>query len=84
MTETGYNETYDNQGNVIESEPFTVSDELILIRDAQEQINTYHLQVLDYLGRWGQLNDNQKDDLLKHLARFYLVAGQQLGYFTVE
>ena len=84
MAETGYNEVYDSQGNLVESAPFVISDDQLLVRDLTKESNEYHTLALQALRNWGSLTLPQKDKVLKFLLGFYLVAGQQLGYFKID
>lgn len=81
--EIRYHIYLDVDGNEIERIPYEVSDEQLLLESLEKEANARHTEIMDWLNRWGQLNDNQKDDLLKFLAGFYLVAGQRLGYFVL-
>lgn len=83
MPETRYIDTYDNQGNVISHEPYTVSDEQLLLEQLSKETNESHVLVLRAIDNWGSLTLAQKDALLKFLAKFYIVAGVRLGLFRL-
>lgn len=84
MPELGYNEVYDSQGNVVESVPFTISDNQLLVRGLAKEANEYHTLAMQAYRGWGSLTIVQKDKVLQFLLGFYLVAGQQLGYFHID
>lgn len=83
MPETGYNEVYDRDGNVIESIPFEVSDDQLLARELKQEANSYHILAMQAYRSWGSLTPKQKDRALKFLLGFYLTVGERLGYFVV-
>lgn len=78
MPETRYLKTYEN-GVLVSSVPYVVSDAQLLEERLQKEGNDAHTKVIQALANWGSLTLAQKDQLLKLLAGFYLVAGSKLG-----
>ncbi len=80
MPETRYVEEY-KDGVLVESTPYVVSDAQLLLESLAGELNSHHTQVLQALDNWGSLTLAQKDQLLKLLAKFYILAGDRLGVF---
>lgn len=83
MPEIGYHETFDKDGNVIESIPFEVSDDELLMRELEKEANDYHNKALQAFKNWDKLTTQEKSKIVKFLLGFYLVAGQSLGLFNI-
>jgi len=83
MPETGYNETFDSQGNVIESTPFEISDNQLQLRALDKECNAYHVLARQALANWDTLTLSQKDKVLKFLLGYYLSSAHQLHYYQV-
>ena len=82
MPETRYIETYED-GVLVSRTPYEVSDEQLYLESLEAECNSQHTKVLQAINNWGSLTPAQKDQLLKFLAKFYIVAGERLGLFVV-
>lgn len=68
---------------IIEQIPYEVSDEQLYMEQLEKECNETHLKVLLAINNWSKLTPAQKDELLKFLAKFYIVAGVRLGCFNL-
>ena len=82
MTEIRYVKTYDSQGNLVDSQPYEVSDQQLLEEQLSRELNENHLLALQAYQNWSSLTPPQKDKILKLLLGFYLSAGRKLNYFN--
>lgn len=78
MPETRYIEHYDTEGNLIEKEPFEVSDEELYQEQLQAEFNDIHSQAILALKNWDTLTLAQKDVILKNLLRWALWKDERL------
>lgn len=87
MPETAYNETYDQNGNVIESVAVIISDDQLLWREAQGNVNSSHQVFLQLIRDWPTLTPAQKlarvNELFPLVVEACLVYGEQLGNYRV-
>lgn len=83
MPETRYIITF-KDGVEISRTPYQVSDAQLLLEAFQEECNSEHTRVVQGIAKWGSLTASQKDQLLKLLAKFYILAGVKLELFSLE
>lgn len=83
MVEIGYNETTDGQGNIIESIPFEISDDELLLRELATQVNIWHHQDISAYGHWDSLELKEKAKILKELLGATLSILERLEYFAL-
>ena len=76
MPETRYQtiETYDSEGNVINTEqiPYEVSNEELYQEQLNAEFNDIHEKAILALKNWGSLSLAQKDTILKNLTKWAL------------
>ena len=82
MSEIRYIREYTN-GVLTAEIPYTVSDNELLLEQLAKETNESHTLVIQAINHWGSLTLAQKDQLLKLLAKFYIVAGVRLGLFRM-
>lgn len=82
MPETRYIKNYDIDGNLVSTIPYEVSDQQLMIEQLEKDCNEAHDKVILAIKNWGVLTLAQKDELLKFLAKFYILAGARLGFFS--
>ena len=71
--------TYDSKGNIVEQITRIISDEELAKEALLEEVNSTHIVVAQAIKSWDKVTLAQKDQLLKFLAKFYLVADEKLN-----
>jgi len=81
--EGGYDSTKPNN-NIIKQETEVVSDEQLYQEQLGKEFNDYHIHVINMLNKWEQQQSQQKDELLKMLAKQMLWKDGWLKFGLLE
>ena len=80
MPETRFIEIFEN-GQLVRTESYEVSDEELLLRELAQRANDYHTQGLAAYRNWDNLDAQQIKTVMKEVLGGLLLVVRRLGYF---